>query len=74
MNDEPGVGVEPEIQLTMRSDATRGKGIEMRKVIVTEWMTLDGVVQAPGTADEDTSGVVAHGGWHLRYFDDASQQ
>ena len=34
----------------------------MRKVIVTEWMSLDGVVQAPGAADEDTTGGFAHGG------------
>ena len=46
----------------------------MRNVIVNEWMTLDGVVQAPGAADEDTSGGFAHGGWHLRYFDDTSRQ
>ena len=45
----------------------------MRKVIVTEWMSLDGVVQAPGAADEDPSGGFQHGGWHLRYFDDLSQ-
>jgi dihydrofolate reductase len=45
----------------------------MRKVIVNEWMSLDGVVQAPGAADEDTSGGFAHGGWHLRYFDDLSR-
>ncbi len=45
----------------------------MRKVIVNEWMTLDGVVQAPGAAEEDTSGGFAHGGWHLPYFDDVSQ-
>ena len=45
----------------------------MRKVIVYEWMTLDGVVQAPGTADEDTSGGFAHGGWHVSYFDDLSR-
>jgi len=45
----------------------------MRKVIVNEWMSLDGVVQAPGAADEDTSGGFEHGGWHLRYFDDLSQ-
>jgi dihydrofolate reductase len=45
----------------------------MRKVIVTEWMSLDGVVQAPGAADEDTTGGFAHGGWHLPYFDDLSQ-
>jgi dihydrofolate reductase len=45
----------------------------MRKVIVTEWMSLDGVVQAPGAADEDPSGGFAHGGWHLPYFEDLSQ-
>jgi dihydrofolate reductase len=44
----------------------------MRRLIVQEWMTLDGVVQAPGAEDEDTSGGFKHGGWHLRYFDDAS--
>ncbi len=46
----------------------------MRKVIVNEFMSLDGVVQAPGGADEDVSGGFGHGGWHLRYFDDLSQQ
>jgi Dihydrofolate reductase len=46
----------------------------MRKVIVNEFMSLDGVVQAPGAADEDTSGGFGHGGWHLRHFDDVSQR
>jgi dihydrofolate reductase len=46
----------------------------MRKVIANEWMSLDGVVQAPGAPDEDRSGGFAHGGWHLQYFDDLSQQ
>jgi dihydrofolate reductase len=46
----------------------------VRKVIVNEFMALDGVVQAPGAADEDTSGGFEHGGWHLRYFDDSSQK
>lgn len=45
----------------------------MRKVIVDEWMALDGVVQAPGAPDEDTTGGFQHGGWHLRYFDDISR-
>ena len=44
----------------------------MRKVIVTEWMSLDGVVQAPGEPDEDLTGGFQHGGWHLGYFDDIS--
>jgi dihydrofolate reductase len=45
---------------------------EMRKLIANEWMTLDGVVQAPSYADEDTTGGFEHGGWHSRYFDDLS--
>ncbi len=46
----------------------------MRKVIVNEFMSLDGVAQAPGAEDEDQSGGFRHGGWHLRYFDDVSQR
>jgi dihydrofolate reductase len=46
----------------------------MRKLIVDEWMSLDGVVQAPGLPDEDTSGGFRHGGWHIEYFDDRSQE
>jgi len=46
----------------------------MRRVIVNEFMSLDGVAQAPGAPDEDRSGGFKHGGWHLRYFDDLSQQ
>ncbi len=46
----------------------------MRKVIANEWMTLDGVVQAPSYADEDVTGGFAHGGWHTRYFDDLSMR
>jgi dihydrofolate reductase len=42
----------------------------MRKVIVNEFMSLDGVVQAPGAEDEDTSGGFRHGGWHMRYMED----
>jgi dihydrofolate reductase len=42
----------------------------MRKVIVNEFMSLDGVVQAPGAGDEDPSGGFAHGGWHMRYMED----
>src|SRR5467141_1976730 len=45
----------------------------MRKLIVQEWMSLDGVVQAPGSPNEDKSGGFRHGGWHLPYFDDISR-
>jgi dihydrofolate reductase len=46
----------------------------MRKVIVNEFISLDGVAQAPGGADEDTSGGFAHGGWHMRYMEDELAQ
>jgi dihydrofolate reductase len=46
----------------------------MRKLIADEWMTLDGVMQAPGQADEDTTGGFQHGGWHVGYFDDIAQR
>jgi dihydrofolate reductase len=46
----------------------------MRKVVLVEWMTLDGVVQAPGDPDEDRDGGFEHGGWHLPYFDDTSRE
>ena len=46
----------------------------MRKLIVHTWMTLDGVAQAPGAPEEDTTGGFQHGGWHLPYFDDTSRK
>lgn len=42
----------------------------MRNVIVDEFMSLDGVAQAPGAVDEDPSGGFAHGGWHMQYMED----
>jgi dihydrofolate reductase len=42
----------------------------MRKLIVHEFMSLDGVVQAPGGQDEDRDGGFAHGGWTIPYWHD----
>lgn len=42
----------------------------MKKLIVHEFITLDGVIQAPGSPTEDTDGGFAHGGWTLPYWHD----
>src|SRR4051794_38069619 len=39
------------------------------RVVVSEFMSLDGVVQAPGGPEEDVDGGFAHGGWSAPYFD-----
>jgi dihydrofolate reductase len=41
----------------------------MRKIIVLEHISLDGIIQAPGGPDEDTSGGFAYGGWISAYSD-----
>ena len=42
----------------------------MRQLIVHEFISLDGVVQAPGGKDEDRDGGFAHGGWTIPYWHD----
>lgn len=36
------------------------------RIVISEFMSLDGVVQAPGAPEEDTDGGFAHGGWSHR--------
>lgn len=42
----------------------------MRRLVVNTFVTLDGVMQAPGGPEEDPSGDFAHGGWSAGYWDD----
>ena len=46
----------------------------MRKLIVTTFLTLDGVMQAPGGPDEDPEDDFAFGGWSVNYWDDTMAQ
>ena len=42
----------------------------MRNIVVAEFVSLDGVIQAPGGKDEDTEGGFTHGGWTWPFWDD----
>lgn len=46
----------------------------MRKLVVGTFLTVDGVMQAPGGPDEDREGGFGHGGWSVNYWDDVMGQ
>ncbi len=45
----------------------------MRRIVVSEFLTLDGVMQGPGSPDEDREGGFEHGGWHMPFAEDEAQ-
>ena len=58
-----------------RAHLRRGKGdVVVRKLKVNTFVTLDGVMQAPGGPDEDRNGGFTHGGWSAGYWDDQMGQ
>jgi dihydrofolate reductase len=46
----------------------------MRKLLTTTFVTLDGIMQAPGGPDEDRTNGFTHGGWSMGYWDDMMNQ
>jgi dihydrofolate reductase len=55
---------------TARRRHSRAEELNMRRIVVVENLSLDGVMQAPGSADEDLRGGFAHGGWAAPYNDE----
>jgi dihydrofolate reductase len=56
----------------LRSETRTTEDIAMGKLTVTEFVTLDGVAQAPGGPDEDAESGFTHGGWQAPYDDDVA--
>jgi len=46
----------------------------MRKLVVNTFISLDGIMQAPGGPDEDPTGGFTHGGWSVNYWDETMNQ
>src|SRR4029450_8395632 len=58
------------LKAKQRTRSNQQTGGLMRKLIVSEFVTMDGVIQAPGGKDEDRDGGFEHGGWTQPYWHD----
>ena len=55
----------------MTNSSTKSSNVSMRKLIVSTFASLDGIMQAPGGPEEDPTGGFTHGGWTFNYWDEA---
>jgi dihydrofolate reductase len=62
------------VSIPVQKHCTNELGEDMRKLIVAEQISLDGVIQSPGAPDEDPSGEFRLGGWVVPYTDEAIGQ